>query len=604
MFPPRLVSVTIRNLRSIVHETFPLSDFTALIGYNNAGKTNILMGSRWLLSRYSLPINYFNNPEFPVEVEGLIEGLVPELLEKLEPQVSAALKPWIKNSRIVVMRRQRIPGETPEHMEFCAMRPRSDRHELDQQYDREWVIRPPGLEDAIHQLFPTPIQISDNLIGEDHEGRSPIRAIVGKLIAEILKPLERRYADAISATLQDLKDLLDMDGHNRAEELVAFDRNLNQKLEPLFPSVRIKLQIPAPNLHDIFRQGSLKAVEEVDGFVREIESLGMGAQRAIQMALIRHLSEARKHHNSPLSRTLLLIDSPELFLHPQAVELVRSALKNLSREGFQVIFATHSAQMVTSEDVSTSLLIRKNRTRGTYMRKRMEDAVRTVIQDAPSQLQMLFSLSNSNELLFADYVLLTEGKTELRILPYLFERVSGESFALIKCALVRQGGVSNTRKSMQVLGAMDLPVRAIVDLDYAFTGAGLDGFLDRYDEDVEFCKNLFRGLAIQERLRLVNGLPVTRHSSVAASDAYAMLASMPEAKHAIESIHRKLLDKGIWVWTRGAIEQHLGLPGKNERVWAAFIERIRRTHRPEKEVPDWQGICAMVRWIQDGIPQE
>jgi hypothetical protein len=69
-------------------------------------------------------------------------------------------------------------------------------------------------------------------------------------------------------------------------------------------------------------------------------------------------------------------------------------------------------------------MIRKNRERGTFMRKRMEDAVRLVVQDAPSQLQMLFSLSNSNELLFADYVLLTEGKTEWRVLPVLFEKMT------------------------------------------------------------------------------------------------------------------------------------------------------------------------------------
>ncbi|HSQ42130.1 MAG TPA: AAA family ATPase, partial [Fibrobacteraceae bacterium] len=511
----RLQSVTISNLRSIFHETFTLSDFTALIGYNNAGKTNILMACRWLLSHYSLPINYFNDPGQPVEVEGIIEGLAPELLDKMDPEQANLLRPWLHNSRLIILKRQRIPGCPPEQLEFCALRP--------SQYpvEREWVLRPKDLEPIIHQLFPTPIQISDNLVGEERDGRSLIRTTVGKLIAEILKPLERRYAEEINNPLESMKDLLDMDGDERAEELVEFDSQLNAKLEPLFPSVHIRLQIPAPNLHDIFQHASLKVVEDVDGFIRDVDSLGTGTQRAIQMALIRHLSEVRKKQHNPLSRTLLLIDSPELFLHPQAVELVRSALKNLSREGFQVIFATHSAQMVTSEDVSSSLLIRKSKQRGTFMRKRMEDAVRTVIQDAPSQLQMLFSLSNSNELLFADYVLLTEGKTELRILPYLFERVCGESFALIKCALVRQGGVSNTRKSMQVLGAMDIPARAIVDLDYAFTGAALDGFLDREDEDIEFCKNQLRGLAIREHLRLVNGLPVTRHSSVSAADAYA-----------------------------------------------------------------------------------
>ena len=54
-------------------------------------------------------------------------------------------------------------------------------------------------------------------------------------------------------------------------------------------------------------------------------------------------------------------------------------------------YSPRIAQMVTSEDVSTSLLIRKNRERGTFMRKRWMKTPRQVAADAPSQLQMLFS---------------------------------------------------------------------------------------------------------------------------------------------------------------------------------------------------------------------
>ena len=79
----QLKSITIRNLRSIREETFPLSDFTALIGYNNAGKTNILMGIRWLLFRSSLNNSYFDNPSQPVEAEGLFAGVSEAILGKL-----------------------------------------------------------------------------------------------------------------------------------------------------------------------------------------------------------------------------------------------------------------------------------------------------------------------------------------------------------------------------------------------------------------------------------------------------------------------------------------------------------------------------------------
>ena len=582
----RLSEITISNLRSIQRQTFPLSGFTALIGYNNAGKTNILMGIRWLLSRFSLDISFFDDPNNPVEVEGIFEGITENVLNRLGEEKAAAVKPFLNGDMIRIKKIQRVPGEIPENVEIWAFVPPNRRTDK----RKDWVRTDDLFRCAFSRMFPAPIAIWD------FEGNESLT----KLLHEIFKPLERRFGNEFNEILGKFSDMLSPGSENQAAEIQSFDHDVNEKLKPLFPSVRVELNIPIPTLETFLKKATLKVIDEDDGFERDIDRMGAGSQRAIQMALVRYLSEVKKHHNNHyLSRTMLLIDSPELFLHPQAVELVRVALKNLSNEGYQVIFATHSAQMVTSEDVSTSLLIRKNKERGTYMRKRMEDAVHQVIQDAPSQLQMLFSLSNSNELLFADYVLLTEGKTEWRVLPALFERLTGQSFALIKCALVRQGGVSNTRKSMQVLSAMDMPVRAIVDLDYAFTTATRDGFLEPNDPDIRFCTNLFRELAFHNHLRLVNGRPVNKHSNISASKAYAMMAAMPEAEVPIKSIHMKLRQQGIWVWTKGAIEEHLGLEAKNETAWSNFIERCKGQNFV-KNLPDYEGIEALCQWIIDG----
>lgn len=581
----RLSKITISNLRSIQRETFPLSDFTALIGYNNAGKTNILMGIRWLLAHFSLDISYFDDPNHPVEAEGIFEGITEQILNRLGDEKAAEVEPFLAGTSLRVKKVQRIPGELPGNIEFWAFCPPNGKRK-----GKDWVRVNDQFIAAFNRMFPESIAIWD------FEGNNAYT----KLMHEIFKPLERKFGGELSQVIEQFTELLSSGSDRQAEEIQAFDKEVNTALRPLFPSVRVELDIPVPTLETFLKSATIKVVDEDDGFERDISRMGAGSQRAIQMALIRYLAEIKKHHNNHyLSRTLLLIDSPELFLHPQAVELVRVALKNLSNEGYQVVFATHSAQMVTSEDVSTSLLIRKNKERGTYMRKRMEDAVRQVVQDAPSQLQMLFSLSNSNELLFADYVLLTEGKTEWRVLPALFERITGQSFALIKCALVRQGGVSNTRKSMQVLTAMDIPVRAIVDLDYAFTTATRDGFLQANDPDITQCRNLFRELACHNHLRLVNGLPVNKHSNINASTAYAMMASMPEAERPIRNIHEKLCKQGIWVWTRGAIEEHLGLNGKNEMVWRNFIERSKSKNFLQT-LPDYDGIEALCQWIING----
>lgn len=581
----RLSEITISNLRSIRRETFPLSCFTALIGYNNAGKTNILMGIRWLLSHFTLNGSYFDDAKKPVEVEGLFEGISDAVLKRLGEEQADALLPYLMRGVLRVKKVQRVPGDSKENLEMMVFVPPQRRKER-----RVWEPVSFAFLQAFERVFPAPITIWD------FEGNKAFT----RLLHEIFKPLERRFGNEFNGLISKFSDLLSPTSEMQAKEIRSFDRDVNENLRPLFPSVKVELSIPTPTLETFLQAATLKVMDDDDGFERNIESMGAGSQRAIQMALVRYLAEIKKHHNNHyLSRKLLLVDSPELFLHPQAVELVRVALKNLSNEGFQVIFATHSAQMVTSEDVSTSLLIRKNRERGTFMRKRMEDAVHQVVQDAPSQLQMLFSLSNSNELLFADYVLLTEGKTEWRVLPVLFEKVTGQSFALIKCALVRQGGVSNTRKSMQVLTAMDMPVRAIVDLDYAFNNAVHDGFLDRKDPDLKYCMDLFKTLALQEKIRLVNGVPVTKHSRMSASQAFAMMASMPEAKKPLKSIHAKLRYRGIWIWTNGAIEEHLGLDGKNEKCWSNFIDRIKKG-RIEKIVPDYASLEELCKWIIEG----
>lgn len=582
-----LCSITISNLRSIRHGTFPLSDFTALIGYNNAGKTNILMGIRWLLHRSSLDNTFFDDQRKAVEVDGVFEGVSETVLGRLKEDDAAVLRKFVREDCLRVQRRQRVPGDAPENVEFRVWDYTAAVH-------GDWVRAPFGFEEAFRWVFPPAIQIWD------FEGD---RAFT-KLMLEIFRPLERRVGSEFNELIKKFGDLLAPGSDTRAGELNAFDRNVNEKLNPLFPSVEVKLDLPVPTLELFLNNASLTVMDEDDGFERDIKNMGAGTKRAIQMALVRYLAETKRHHNNHyMSRTLFLIDSPELYLHPQAVELVRVALKNLSREGYQVVFATHSAQMVTSEDVSTSLLIRKNRERGTFMRKRMEDAVRQVVADAPSQLQMLFSLSNSNELLFADYVLLTEGKTEWRVLPTLFEKMTGLSFALIKCALVHQGGVGNTRKSMQVLAAMDMPVRAIVDLDYAFNGAVTDGFIDPEDPDILFCKRIFREMAFQEKIRLVNDIPVSKHSRISAAEAFAMMAGFPESRGPLQNIHDKLKTHGIWVWTRGAIEEHLGLEGKSEHCWSKFIERC-RTESPKSFLPDYESIDSLCKWIIEGSPDK
>ena len=216
---------------------------------------------------------------------------------------------------------------------------------------------------------------------------------------------------------------------------------------------------------EIFKSGTIKIVEDGVDICRDVQALGHGAQRSIQMALIRYLADIKAQDNQHPTRTLLLIDEPELYLHPQAIEHVRLALKSLSKGGYQIIFATHSPLMISSDDIGTTLIVRKNNVNQSYSRKRLSDAINEVVADAPSQTQTLFELSNSSQILFSNKVVVAEGRTEQRLLPEIYRLINDTTLNAHKTALVSPGGTGNTVKCMSILSAMEIPVKAIVDKD-------------------------------------------------------------------------------------------------------------------------------------------
>lgn len=252
--------------------------------------------------------------------------------------------------------------------------------------------------------------------------------------------------------------------------------------------------------------------------------------------------------------------------------------------------------MITSEQAKCSLLIRKNTQRGTYARVRLADAIQDLVPDSVHQMEQLFSLSHSTQILFSEQVILTEGKTELRLLPYIFENFSGKTLGQEKFALVAQSGVSDTRKSLDILDAMDLPAKAIVDLDYAFTRAIHDGLLQETDPDINALKAILQRLEQQGQITLhTNGLP--KKGIVKASKAFEILANEHGSLVHIENLHNRLKAQGVWIWTKGAIEAHIGTESKDEMAWAQFKNSV-DVNGLQATCPEPQTLIELVGWLK------
>lgn len=583
----KLTNLKIENFKSVKTVEIELSNYSPLVGYNNAGKSNILESIKWVLRKSTLRTTDFNDITLPVIITASVEGITQTILENINPTHRQRIEPYLVDGKISIKRTQLIPNAAAAQFSFEVLNPA----------DGLWQSNPTGIDNAIKDLFPEPIHIGAMENSEEDVSKSKSSTTIGKLLAEIIGPIERQYGDELKTVLDGLKDILDADGINRATELTEFDEQVNEKLDAFFPDINVKVHVPTPELKEVFTKGTIKVYENQSTIGTDVSALGHGAQRSIQMTLIRHLADLKLASQENSTTTLLLIDEPELFLHPQAIEILRLSLKTLSKQGYQIIFSTHSPFMITEKDIANTILIRKNATLGTHKRNSLKAAIPQIEQDAQHQLTLMFALSNSSHILFSEKVILAEGKTENRLLPFLIEQITNKTLGLNKCALVQQGGSGNTKKSLLVLKTMDLPTKAVVDLDYAFKQAIDDGFLTETDLDIVACRTEMAQLALTNGINLNNGWPTKNNSSMTAAKAFALLAESETIQTNIENLTEKLKTQNIWIWKKGTIEEHLQLSGKTEQVWATFANNIENRGLQEALPNDYEEVTDCINWL-------
>lgn len=582
--------IQIENYKSIKHQNFELARFTPLVGYNNAGKSNILQGIKWILRKTSLGASCFNDPSQPVVMIATIQGITEEILNNIEDAHKARIEPFLDNGTLTIKRVQDTPSQSVGSIRLFV---------LDPQDNSTWQSNPAGIDNAIKDLFPEPIHIGAMENSEEDVTKSSTSSTIGKLLGEMIEPIELAYGDQVNVALGGLKNLLDAEGENRAPELQQFDEDVNVKLDAFFPDIKLKVHIPTPELKEVFKKGTIKVYENNLANYKDVGTLGHGAQRSIQMALIRHLADLKLANNQNLTTTLLLIDEPELYLHPQGIEILRQALKILADQGYQVIFTTHSPFMITSKDVSNTILVRKSDIVGTHSRQSLKLAIPAIEAEAPHQITLLYSLSNSSNILFSERIVLAEGKTENKLLPSLIEHVTGRTLLNHKSALVEMSGSGNTRKAMRVLEVMDLPTKALVDLDFALKNGIEEGYLMMGDVDVQACKDHLQNIFQQHNMLLgPDGWP-QKNQHLSAADGFAILANEATLTVHINSIFNKMKAHRIWVWKKGTIEKHLNLTGKKEALWAQFLNDLDNSDLQTLLPDDYVEIQNCINWLLD-----
>ena len=251
------------------------------------------------------------------------------------------------------------------------------------------------------------------------------------------------------ALMRSALKLLRTDAFTQVE--AAIKRNVLQQLgfDPSADAEKIDLYFTPLDSFDFYKTLDLLVKEE--GFTISAQEMGEGMQNAIVLAILQAFEETQKQG------AILLIEEPEMFLHPQ---MQRSLYKTLRRIGEknQVIYTTHSPHFVAVPDYQQVVLVRKSSGSTKIF-------LSTLPADKARREKLIEELdAERNELFFATRLLIVEGDTEKLAFPE-YCKALGIDLDQSGATIIEVGGKRNLMEFAKIAISFGIPSGVVYDKD-------------------------------------------------------------------------------------------------------------------------------------------
>jgi putative ATP-dependent endonuclease of the OLD family len=235
------------------------------------------------------------------------------------------------------------------------------------------------------------------------------------------------------------------------------------KVKVAFPNTTISFQFNPDTKIDIYKS-ALIYVD--DGFNSLLQEKGSGIQSAVVIGLYNYYTNNIAHTSS----SLLAVEEPEIYLHPQARRVISHRIDDfLQGDKNQVIITTHSTEFITSAHENLNIIsIRKVNQLGTQG---------TNTQFSSSKEKQILVKTQNAEMFFADKVILVEGgdKYILEAAAQYFGSQINTDFGSDwlneqNISVIAVGGKAEFWKYVKKLKELNLPTFVLADFDFFLRG--------------------------------------------------------------------------------------------------------------------------------------
>ncbi|QMV65603.1 AAA family ATPase [Pseudomonas berkeleyensis] len=407
---PRLHKLIIQNFRSIgsTPVEIELDDIVVLVGANNAGKSSILRAYEIVMSHGS-SAGKLNINDFP---NGIVER---EALPTIELQTivfsDAPGERWLgvqANGEFLIRERWIWDSPTKDPM----------RQGFDVQKG-DWDAQVPwGAPNVANAKRPRPHRI-DAFASPDAQANEIIN-LISSLLKERVQQIKSDPAQALSdyeLVIEKIKLLQTKAVEATEAEVASIESEITKYLDRLFPNHHVKFdakpELDIEKAYTPFKTTADLLMGPKDGYLSGIANQGSGARRTLLWAALKYLSEAKDREGT--RPHVLLLDEPEICLHPSAIREARAVLYDLPQTGnWQVMITSHSPIFIDLSKDNTTI-IRVYRGEGNEVESTtLYRPTRAKLDDDDKKNLKMLNVCDPyvNEFFFGGRQIIVEGDTE------------------------------------------------------------------------------------------------------------------------------------------------------------------------------------------------